>query len=224
MVEAVSSSQRQSWALFISGRGSNLVRALDVLGEDVRVVVTSDMKAEGVFRARRRGIRVIALPVLESSGETISSTTAVKVKIDWALLDRRLRELQVDRIFLLGFMRIVDSHFLEKWSDRCFNLHPSLLPLYPGLKSIERAIRDRSRMGASVHGVVPQVDAGPILDQVLTADFERESFEGFDSTLLTRYVHVDEQRLVERSLGKINQTIRQNTNKSESREQRRLRA
>lgn len=138
------------WAVMISGTGSNLQSLLDQDQENLpSVVISSSPTAAGLGKARRLGITTY---ILEKS-------------IDWKKLARFLQLWRVDGIFLLGFMRILPAWFLETVKIRVINLHPSLLPHYPGLQAFEKAYADRATLGVSVHEVVAKVDAGPILLQ-----------------------------------------------------------
>lgn len=173
------------WCIFISGRGSNLSAAIEECresGPQISLVVSSDQAASGLAKARRAGIPTIPIPFLNSSRDE-------KPKIDWEQLDRTLSSARIDRIFLLGFMKVVPASFLEKWKGRVFNLHPSLLPEFPGLRSIERAIGARAPLGATVHVVEPKVDSGPIIKQT-------PSPFPLDLAMAEFLVHVSEQALV----------------------------
>lgn len=140
----------KAWAVMISGRGSNLQALLDLRPEvDVRIVYSSNTKAPGLRRARRAGCPVRVL----------------KGPIDWAGLDAELRHLGIEGVFLLGFMKIVPDFFVKAWDGRILNVHPSLLPAYPGLKSFERSMQEGAAVGATVHLVIPELDAGPRLAQ-----------------------------------------------------------
>jgi phosphoribosylglycinamide formyltransferase 1 len=145
------------WALFISGQGSNMSALLDQKWDlEIACVVSSSPKAPGLFRARRSGVPTIVLDA----------------KINWSQLVEQLRTARVTHIFLLGFMRIVPQEFLKNWKGVILNVHPSLLPNYPGLRSIERAHQEGAAMGITVHHVSPQVDAGHVVLQkpVISAD------------------------------------------------------
>lgn len=136
----------QRWAVFISGRGSNLQAILSSQSfsrHRVVLVVSSKKSCLGVDKARRAGI-----PVFFSA------------KGEWQKLQEVLRSYQVQRIFLAGFMRILPRDFTESWSKRTLNVHPSLLPAYPGLNSIERAFAEESDIGVTVHEVIAEVDSG----------------------------------------------------------------
>ncbi|MBX2986413.1 MAG: hypothetical protein KF802_00820 [Bdellovibrionaceae bacterium] len=134
------------WAVFISGRGSNLQALLDQLIDvDIRWVLSSKASAPGLLRARRQGIAATVLPK----------------KIDWAELDRELRRRGIEAIFLAGFMKIIPEDFVRAWAGRMLNVHPSLLPQYPGLNALEKSYDDNAPMGVTVHVVTPEMDAGP---------------------------------------------------------------
>lgn len=126
----------------------------------------------------RAGVPVL-IPTLMPSG-----------KIDWANLDQELRRRSIDAIFLLGFMRIVPESFVSKWAGKILNLHPSLLPKYPGLNSIERAVAAGDEVGCTIHEVVPEVDAGPLLLS------RRSLASGKTDSATETLVHIDEQRIV----------------------------
>lgn len=72
---------------------------------------------------------------------------------------------KIDKIFLLGFMRLLPASFLQKWQGRIFNLHPSLLPLYPGKNAIEKSYEAGDAMGVSIHHVITEMDAGRVVLQ-----------------------------------------------------------
>jgi phosphoribosylglycinamide formyltransferase-1 len=176
--------------VFISGRGSNLAAALDIPSIDIRLVVTSDADAAGVMKARRAGVPVLVLPTQALS----KNSPSPKKQVDWTLLDSELRARSIDAIFLLGFMKIVPETFVRAWEGRILNLHPSLLPSYPGLKSIERAFHDRAPCGATVHEVVAEVDAGRVLRSRRSYIFDARTSASLAE--VERLVHVDEQCLV----------------------------
>lgn len=177
------------WCVFISGRGSNLAASLEGIREsgthEIELVVSSAENAAGLAKAKRSGVPVLIAPKTSSG------------KIDWDELNVELKRRRIDMIFLLGFMKIVPAKFTDQWTNRIVNLHPSLLPAYPGLNSIERAFTAGSELGASLHLVVPEVDAGRVLKQRRSL----EAASGNERTSMSFAfadfrVHVDEQRLV----------------------------
>ena len=173
------------WAVFISGQGSNL-RAILQSPELAKVVlvVSSKKSAYGLVRARRLGIPTMILPKL----------------VDWEVLDTRLRDAGVERIFLAGFMKIIPQSFVEKWPHKMLNLHPSLLPKYPGLHSIERAYSDGEAIGVTVHEVIPELDAGPIVLQKKLIEADQVRLKNLEECELI--THIGEQRIVREALKK----------------------
>lgn len=133
------------WAVFISGTGSNLGAILDCVGEiQVALVVSSKKNATGLLKARRAGVPTLCLPK----------------EINWTEVSHELLRYRVDCIFLAGFMKVLPADFLKAWKGRILNVHPSLLPQYPGLRSIEAAWVRKDAVGVTIHEVIPEVDAG----------------------------------------------------------------
>lgn len=160
------------WAILLSGRGSTAQAVMDLIpAVNVTLVVSSRASAPGVLRARRLGIPVLILAK----------------EVDWADLDRQLRVRQIQRVFLLGFMKILPSDFVASWQGRIWNVHPSLLPAYPGAKALERALADRAEIGISLHDVIAEMDAGMLRRQVRVC-----AAQDFDAIEFSQY----EQRLV----------------------------
>lgn len=142
------------WAVFISGFGSNLQVLLDLKSIDssVALVISNNPEAFGVQRAKKHNVPVIVLP------------KPIKLS-DWQQLSERLKLEKIDRIFLLGFLRIIPPDFIKDWKKKILNVHPSLLPAYPGLKSIERSYQDGAAMGVTIHWVTEGLDEGEVLLQ-----------------------------------------------------------
>jgi phosphoribosylglycinamide formyltransferase-1 len=146
-------------AVLVSGRGSNL-RALiaaqreGVLPIEIVVVASNKAAAEGLRHAEAAGITTIAL---DPAG------MPDRAHYD-AELFRRIAAYAPDLIVLAGFMRVLDAAVLEPWAGRIINIHPSLLPKYPGLYTHRRALEARDSLhGASVHYVTAELDGGPVL-------------------------------------------------------------
>ena len=143
-------------AILISGRGSNM-RALVEKARNYRVVLVASNQphAEGLDCARLRGLPTWAW---ESKG-------VARAEFD-RVLSQALDDHQVGTIALAGFMRILSSEFVAKWSARIVNIHPSLLPKYRGLDTHSRAIEAGDKVsGCSVHLVTAELDAGDVLGQ-----------------------------------------------------------
>jgi len=159
----MTSPRTRRLAVLASGRGTNFVAlaeaaARGALGGDVVVLMTDQADCGAVREAHGRGIAV----------EVIDAPTHRARLGEAAELDAvaRLRTHDVDTVLLAGFMRILSNLFLEAYPGRVLNLHPSLLPAFPGLDAIARAHRHGVRVtGCTVHLVSEGIDEGPILAQ-----------------------------------------------------------
>jgi len=176
---------RLRWAVFISGRGSNLLALTDLRNKiDIGLVLSCNPKAYGLLRAKRAGI-----PVWHSGDQ-----------LDWLEVEKILQEYSIQRIFLAGFMKILPKSFVKNWKHRILNIHPSLLPHYKGLNSIERS-HHVGPWGVTVHEVVSEVDRGPILKQ-RNFGFDVDFIRSMSSNHFESYVHINEHRLVRESVEK----------------------
>ena len=147
--------------VLISGRGTNLAALLAAMGEGtlggtVTRVVTNINDAPGLAVARAHGVRTTVVDHRDF-GTREAFDTALMLAID----DER-----PDLVVMAGFMRILGAPFVRHYANRLINVHPSLLPLYPGLHTHRRALADGARIhGCTVHFVTDDVDAGPIIAQ-----------------------------------------------------------
>ncbi len=144
-------------AIFISGWGSNLQVFLDQKDQfKSLLVVSSSQKAFGLKRAKDHNV----------------DTLVLGSPIDWQGLTEALISKEIDFIFCAGFMKIIPASFLNQWENPIYNLHPSLLPKYKGLKAIERAYEENDDIGVSIHTLVAEVDSGQVVlqDKVLEKD------------------------------------------------------
>lgn len=156
-------------AILISGRGSNMqsiVKAVE-LGQipgDVCCVLSNKPQAAGLRFAETNGIATESL-----SHKNYTN----REEFDRALI-KTLDQYKPDLIVLAGFMRILSQVFIDHYAGRIVNIHPSLLPKYPGLDTHERALDARDTLhGASVHFVTTDLDAGPVIVQTII-DIEAE--------------------------------------------------
>ncbi len=142
-------------AILISGRGSNM-RALIEQASTYEIVLVASNKPDAPGLDYARGEAGIPTWALDSRG-------IPREEFD-AALDRVLREHRVGTIALAGYMRLLSAGFVNQWKGRIVNIHPSLLPKYPGLDTHARAIAAGDRVGGcSVHVVTEEVDAGEVL-------------------------------------------------------------
>ncbi len=179
------------FAIFISGTGSNLNAALEMRDHvDIGLVVSSRKKAIGILKARRAGVPV----------HTLSSP------VDWKDLTEVLKTHRINFIFLLGFMKILPEEFIENWRGRILNIHPSLLPLHPGLESIRRSFEEKTKMGVTVHEVITEMDAG---NAVLAKELkDTQIFKRYENLAESENeIHLGEHRLVREVLAKWNRAV-----------------
>ena len=144
-------------AVLISGRGSNLGSLIDAADSSYKIiqVISNIESAGGLDRARAAGIATAVVPHAGKTREVFD-----------AEVDQVLRAADAELVVLAGFMRILSDGFVRGWEGRLINIHPSLLPAYKGIKVHERVIEAKeSKSGASVHFVVPELDAGPVIAQ-----------------------------------------------------------
>jgi len=165
---------RRRVGVLISGGGSNMAaliaaaKAADYPADIVRVL-SNTPDAGGLERARAEGVDASAIDAKPFGKDREAHERA---------LDAGLREAGVEVVALAGYMRILTPWFVQAWSGRLLNIHPSLLPLYPGLHTHARAIAaGDAEAGCTVHLVTADLDAGPILGQahvpVLPGDDEQ---------------------------------------------------
>lgn len=146
--------------VLISGRGSNLQALIDAAADpvypaEIVLVISNRPEAAGLQRAADAGI----------AGEVIAEPDRAAFA---AAANRALRQHRVDLVALAGFMRLLDIGFVEDWRDRMINIHPSLLPAFPGLHPQRQALAAGARFsGCTVHFVRPEMDTGPIIAQAV---------------------------------------------------------
>ncbi len=152
---------RRKTAVLISGRGSNLFALIAAAkGErypaEIALVLADNPDAAGLAYARDGGI---SSAVVDRHRFTTKATFEAE-------LDAALHDARIELICLAGFMQLLSQQFVERWRDKILNIHPSLLPLFPGLHTHERALAAGVRVhGATVHFVRAETDAGPIVAQ-----------------------------------------------------------
>ena len=144
-------------AVLISGRGNNLGALIAAQNASYKIIlVISNVEGvAGLDKARDAGIATKVIPHGGKSREAFDGE-----------MDLALREAQPDIVVLAGFMRILSDGFVRGWEGKLINIHPSLLPAYKGTRVHERVIEAKEALsGASVHFVVPELDAGPVIAQ-----------------------------------------------------------
>ena len=148
-------------AVLISGRGSNLQSIIDAIARGeldarIAIVVSNRADAGGLQRARDAGIETLVLGPRDYAGRDAYDRTIADA----------LRSHDVGLVCLAGFMRLVGAPLLDAFPNRVLNIHPSLLPSFPGLDAQRQAIEHGVRVsGATVHFVTAELDGGPIILQ-----------------------------------------------------------
>lgn len=147
--------------VLISGRGSNLKAIIDAIEQkrldaSIAIVISNRADAPGLEHARRAGIETLVLS---------HKSFASREDYDRALV-KALNDRHVALVCLAGFMRLLSAVFIDAFPNRILNIHPSLLPKYPGLRPQQQALDDGATVsGATVHFVNKNLDAGPVILQ-----------------------------------------------------------
>ncbi|MHA3978563.1 phosphoribosylglycinamide formyltransferase [Halovulum sp. GXIMD14794] len=165
--------------ILISGTGSNMVRLVESMQDDshpaqAALVLSNRPDAKGLETAARLGVETA---VVDHRGKSRPDFEAE--------IDAVLRDNGVELVCLAGFMRILTADFVRGWEGRMLNIHPSLLPLFRGLDTHARAIESGMAIhGCTVHEVVAELDAGPILGQAVIPILPEDTAESLAQKLL----------------------------------------
>ena len=167
--------------ILISGRGSNLQAIIDAitdrrLNAEIAVVISNRADAQGLERARRAGLEALHL-----------DHRPYPSRADYdSALGVELRKRDVKLVCLAGFMRLLSPGFIEAFPNAILNVHPSLLPAFPGLDAQEQAWRHGVKIsGATVHFVTADLDAGPIILQSAVEVRDNDTAETLANHILT---------------------------------------
>ena len=172
--------ERARIAILISGRGSNMValadavRAGQVPNAEVVVVVSDQPNAAGLSKAKERGIETL---IIERRGRQRAEHDREVVAA--------LNERQVNLVCLAGYMRVLSSEFIDVFRGRILNIHPSLLPSFPGLDAQKQALEHGVKWtGCTVHFVDETLDGGPIIAQRVVAVADDDTVESLSARIL----------------------------------------
>lgn len=166
--------------VLISGRGSNLQAIIDAIADgrlDARIalVISNRADAPGLERAAQAGIETRVMPV---------KAYADREAYDRALA-AELEEQGVRLVCLAGFMRLLGAGFLDRFPNAVLNVHPSLLPAFPGMEAQRQALEHGVRIsGATVHLVTTELDAGPIVMQAAVPVLDEDTVETLSARVL----------------------------------------
>jgi phosphoribosylglycinamide formyltransferase-1 len=170
--------------VLLSGRGSNFLAIHEAIGRnevpaEIAVVISDRPEAPGLARARDLGLRAQAIPRREPSGDPLSREAHEDRVL--AALD----EVGVDWICLAGYMRLLSPRFVTRYPRRILNIHPSLLPAFPGLRAQAQAVEHGVRVsGCTVHLVDEGLDSGPIVVQRCVAVAGDDSVDSLAARIL----------------------------------------
>ena len=169
-------------AILISGRGSNMAALIDAakapdFPAEIVTVISNRADAGGLEKAAAGGIPT----------EVIESKPFGKDRAAFeAAVQRALDEKNVELICLAGFMRLFTAEFVQSWYGKMLNIHPSLLPSFPGIDPAAQALKAGVKIsGATVHFVIPETDAGPIVMQGAVAVRDDDTPETLAARILT---------------------------------------
>jgi phosphoribosylglycinamide formyltransferase-1 len=171
-------------AILISGRGSNMTALIEAaraeaFPAEIAVVVSNKADAAGLAKARDAGVAAVAIESAAFGTDRAGFEATLQAVLD---------EYRVDLICLGGFMRLFTAEFVQRWHGRMLNIHPSLLPSFPGLDPHGQALRAGVKIsGATVHFVIAETDAGPIVMQGAVAVRHDDSA----ATLAARVLEVE---------------------------------
>lgn len=191
--------RRVKVGILISGRGSNMsaliaaAKAKDFPAE-IALVISNVPDAGGLEAARAQGVEAVAID---------SRPFGKDRKAHEQAMDAALRDAGVEVVCLAGFMRLLTPWFVDAWSGRMLNIHPSLLPAYKGLHTHARAIEaGETEAGCSVHIVTADLDDGPVLGQARVP-----VLPGDDEAALAARVLLEEHRLYPECLAEFCRTL-----------------
>jgi len=177
--------------ILISGRGSNFLAIADAIAHhsldaEIAVVISNRPDAPGIVAAQERGLHALTLP----------SKSLDREVYDRQLTDE-LRKNRVDLVCLAGYMRILSGHFIREFHQRILNIHPSLLPAFPGLDAQHQAVDHGVKFsGCTVHFVEEGLDSGPIVSQAVVPVLPEDTAESLSARILK-----EEHRIYPEAIG-----------------------
>lgn len=172
---------RKRVAVLISGRGSNMSALIEAAKDpsypaEIALVVSNNPGATGLARARAAGVVTATVDHKPFGKDRVAFERA---------LQSVLEAHRIELVCLAGFMRLLTGSFVSAWAGRIINVHPALLPAFPGLDTHARALAAGVKThGATVHFVVPAMDAGPIIAQATVPVLEGDTPERLAARVL----------------------------------------
>jgi len=165
--------------ILLSGRGTNFEAiaanaAAGKINAEIALVVSNKPNAAGLEKAKARGIPAECIPSKGLEREAYDRQVVA-----------RLQQARVDVVCLAGFMRLLSAYFVQQFPNRILNIHPSLLPAFPGLEAQRQALEHGVRIsGCSVHFVDERLDAGPIIEQAAVEVLDDDTEETLSARIL----------------------------------------
>ena len=181
-------------AVLISGRSSNMEALIEAARDPayparIVLVASNHPEAAGLEKAKAAGIETVAIAHGSFKGDREGHERA---------LDLELRRARVELVALAGYMRILSPWFVRAWKGRLVNIHPSLLPVLPGLDTHARAIAaGHERHGCTVHWVTEDLDSGPIIAQAEVPILPGDTHEALAARVLEQEHRIFPQALAE---------------------------
>jgi phosphoribosylglycinamide formyltransferase-1 len=166
-------------AILLSGRGSNFEAIADSVAAGkidaaIAVVISNRPEARGLEIARQRGLHAVSIPSKGLDREVYDH-----------MVVEELRRNSVDLVCLAGFMRLLSAYFVQQFPLRILNIHPSLLPAFPGLDAQQQALEHGVKIsGCTVHFVDEKLDAGPIVLQTAVPVLDADTAETLSARIL----------------------------------------
>lgn len=201
-MHAAAGSEHLRIAVLASGEGSNLQAIVDAIGDgrltgvEIVCVLSDKPGCRALARATDAGIATAEFPLGIYAAE--SATDAAREVRDRAMIER-LRSDRVDLIVLAGYMQILSAEFIQAFANQIINVHPSLLPAFPGLRAVEQALdAGEAETGVTVHFVDEGVDTGPVIEQRVVSIAPGEKLDE-----LTARVHAVEHELLPAVIAKL---------------------
>jgi phosphoribosylglycinamide formyltransferase 1 len=182
-------------AILISGRGSNMAALIKAASAEdfpaeIAVVISNRADAPGLQKAEASGVPTVVIASKPFGKDRAAFEAALQAELD---------RHQVELVCLGGFMRLFTAEFVKRWYGRMLNIHPSLLPSFPGLDPHGQALRAGVKIsGATVHFVTPETDAGPILMQGAVAISDHDTVDTLSERILEveHRIYADAVRLL----------------------------
>jgi len=185
---------RKRVAILISGRGTNMAALIEAARDpsypaEIALVISNIPSAKGLQIAQAAGIKTVTISHKDYSNKSLFEEQILQA----------LNEAKIELVCLAGFMRVLSASFISHFEGRILNIHPSLLPAYRGLDTHKRALADGVKdHGCTVHFVVPELDAGPVIAQAIVPVLDGDTEETLSARVL-----IAENRLYPEALAKV---------------------